>query len=129
MAIEKMEHVGIIVRDVAKSAAFYRDALGMELQFEYRGESGRPNLAFLGFAKRDNRQIIELIAGDPESLAEAGRVNHLAFTVADVDAETAKLRALGVRFMKPEPTHLPGLGRFIFFYGPDGEHLELMQRE
>ena len=52
-------------------------------------------------------------------------MRHLAFYVADVDAEAARLRAAGVTF-DVEPRTATGDVRLVFFRDPDGTLLELM---
>jgi lactoylglutathione lyase len=129
MSIHKVEHTGIRVSDMQKSIAFYQSVFGLMLQSTWGEHNGGPRLAFLGFEGRPERENVELIATDARDIAETGRVDHLAFTVTDLDAEVARIRALNVRFIDEAPTALADLGRVIFFYGPDGEHLELFERQ
>lgn len=129
MSIHKVEHVGIRVSDIQKSIAFYQEVFGLTLQNTWGDHKDGPRLAFLGFEGRPERENVELIATDESAIAETGRVDHLAFTVTDLDAEVERIRALRVRFISDAPVALAGLGRVIFFHGPDGEHLELFERQ
>lgn len=128
MGIEKMEHVGIRVSDIKRSIAFYESVFGLTLQATWGEHEGGPKLAFLGFPSRPEQKNVELIATSESDSAETGRVDHLAFTVTALDAEVERIRSLHVRFIDQAPVLLPELGRVIFFYGPDGEHLELFER-
>lgn len=129
VSIHKVEHVGIRVSDMQRSIAFYQSVFGLTLQSTWGEYRGGPRLAFLGFDGRPERENVELIATDASDIAETGRVDHLAFTVTDLDSEVERIRALRVRFIDEAPATLAGLGRVIFFFGPDGEHLELFERQ
>ena len=62
--------------------------------------------------------------------AEGGLFPHIALEVDDIDAVVADLKAAGITsFRTAEPNSLPIFGgiRNIFFFGPDGELLELIQ--
>jgi len=126
MAIKKLEHVGIHVKNLDDSIQFYTKVLGLEL-IEKQGHID-PNikLAFLGF--RDSKEtIIELIYGANPNLPTEGKVHHVAFTVDDIEAEIARIKDLHVTFVDEAITTLPSGSKYIFFYGPDGEFLELFQ--
>ncbi|WP_067625242.1 VOC family protein [Alicyclobacillus acidiphilus] len=124
MGIQKMEHVGILARDMDVSTQFYCDVLGLEVRNKVDVRPGF-TLVFLGYPDTDET-LIELVPNTEES-AETGIVNHLAFTVTEIAAEMSRLRGLGVKFMTDTPQSLPDGTQYIFFYGPSGEHLELFQ--
>ena len=74
-------------------------------------------------------EIIEPHDGSPVT-AEGGLFPHLAFEVDDIDAAVADLKAFGITsFRTSEPNTLQIFGgiKNIFFFGPDGELLELVQ--
>lgn len=125
MAVRKLEHVGVMVKDMARSIEFYRTVLGMELLGTLDHQNGI-KLAFLGFPGAGETQL-ELVEGYNDSLPAEGKVHHLAFTVDDIDAEIARIAGLGVTFIDPDITTLPNGAKYRFFYGPDGEWLELFQ--
>jgi lactoylglutathione lyase len=126
MAVKKFEHVGIMVKSIEDSVAFYQNVLGLELKGTLQHIVPQIQLAFLGFPG-DSNTVVELIQGYNDSLPEEGKVHHLAFTVDDIEAEVERLRELNVKFIDDSITTLPNGMRYIFFYGPDGEHLELFQ--
>jgi lactoylglutathione lyase len=59
-----------------------------------------------------------------------GIVNHLAFTVDDIEEEISRLLSLGTKIIDKTPRALSALGgtKISFFEGPDGEILELMEK-
>jgi lactoylglutathione lyase len=59
-----------------------------------------------------------------------GIVNHLTFRVTDVAGVLERLRRPGVELIHQQPLTLDKLGsRIAFFWGPDGEKLELFESE
>ena len=74
-------------------------------------------------------EIIEPHDGSPVK-AEGGLFPHLALEVDDIDAAITHLKGSGITtFRTSEPNTLPIFGgiKNIFFFGPDGELLELVQ--
>lgn len=126
MAIKRLEHVGIMVRDIKASIAFYTDVLGFSLKGELDHPNGTIKLAFLGFNESDETEL-ELIQGYNSQLPAEGKVHHIALTVDDVEVEYERLKQLDVTFLEQEITTLPNGARYIFFSGPDGEWIELFE--
>jgi lactoylglutathione lyase len=125
MAIEKIEHVGIMVKDLAASIAFYQNVLGFDL-LEQIEPGPSVSLAFLG-NKENGHVYVELVSREGADFPDQGKVNHLAFTVDDINKEINRLKELNVTFASEEPLSLPNGSNYIFFKGPDGESLELFQ--
>lgn len=126
MAVRKIEHVGIMVKDMEASIAFYRDIVGLALLGKLDHGNGTIKLAFLGAPGAEETQV-ELIAGYNDGLPVEGKVHHIAFTVDNLEAEIERIEKLGVTFIDPDITTLPNGAKYRFFYGPDGEWLELFE--
>ncbi|MFC4103311.1 VOC family protein [Paenibacillus xanthanilyticus] len=126
MAVRKLEHVGLMVRSIEKSVAFYTEVVGLVYQYTLTHTNGVIRLAFLAGAESGDTEL-ELIEGYQDELPAEGRVHHIAFTVDDVEAEFARIKALNVPLRDTEITTLPNGARYFFFYGPDGEFLEMFQ--
>lgn len=125
--ISKLEHIGVMVKDMDVSVAFYTEVLGLRLVERVRVDE-KLELGLLSLPGSENVQI-ELISRGHDGIPAAGKVDHIAFTVTNIDAEVEKLRARGVRLIDEQPRELPALNaRIAFFYGPDGEKLEFFQR-
>ncbi|MCI3923089.1 VOC family protein [Paenibacillus sp. TRM 82003] len=124
--MKKLEHIGVMVRDMDESIRFYEEALGMKLDRRVAA-SDTVELAFLTFPGQESIEV-ELVSGRFDgTLSEHGLVNHVAFTVEDIDAEMERLRGFGVKWIDETPrTILHGI-KIAFFYGPNGERLELFQ--
>lgn len=126
MAVRKLEHVGLMVRNIEKSVAFYTEVVGLIYQYTLTHTNGVIRLAFLAGADSGATEL-ELIEGYRDDLPAEGRVHHIAFTVDDVEAEFARIKGLNVPMLDTEITTLPNGARYFFFHGPDGEHLEMFQ--
>ena len=124
--LQKVEHVGIQVRDLDRSIKFYTEVLGLTLRRRLRLNE-TTELAFLPLGESE----IELICRSTEfTFAREGIVNHLTFRVDDVAGALNHLRQQGVELIHQQPLSLDKLdSRIAFFWGPDGEKLELFESE
>lgn len=116
-----IDHVGIKVRNAAISQKFYMDILGFNLDHKYEDDG-----VILVFLKNEDflLEIIEKKNTSYDNVA-AGIVEHMAFTVPNLEDYVARLKGEGVEFTTdPKPVDNK---RVIFFKGPDGEKLELVQ--
>jgi lactoylglutathione lyase len=122
--LRKIEHVGIQVRDLDRSVKFYTEVLGLSVRKRVRLNE-TTELAFVPVGDSE----IELICkSTPFTFAKEGIVNHLTFQVDDVAKALDRLRRHGVELIHEQPLPLEKLGVTIaFFWGPDGEKLELLQ--
>jgi lactoylglutathione lyase len=121
----RMEHVGIMVKDMDESLNFYQNILGLELRNrEWLNDS--IELAFLFFPEQPSVEV-ELVYGGP--VENEGIVNHLAFRVENIEAELARFKEAGVKLVDEEPRSiLNDTVKIAFFQGPNGEKLELVER-
>lgn len=123
--IRKLEHVGILAEDLDRSIQFYTELLGLKLVERVRLNE-KAELAFLSFPGQEDVQV-ELIGRDPAGMPQEGLVNHLAFTVDDIEAVIGKLRSHGVDISDEWPRTILDGRKIAFFDGPSGEKLELFQ--
>ena len=86
--IETLGQVALTVRDVERSVAFYRDAVGLPFLF-----APAPTLAFLMIGD------VRLMLSTPEGDFTPGGSTVLYLRVADIEAEYAALAARGVPFI------------------------------
>lgn len=123
--IQKVEHIGIYVGDMDRSIQFYTEVLGLRLVSRVRLDNG-VELSFLSFEGSENVEL-ELIGRGTDGMSDSGLVHHIAFTVTNIEAELERLKSLGIKLMDEEPRVILNGTRIAFFYGPDGERLELFQ--
>ena len=127
MAVKKMDHVGVFVKDLDASLSFYQEIVGMDLKDQFTIANGALTLAFLGFNGSDETEL-ELVYGGNPDLPEEGKVNHIAFLVDDIEVEFNRLKGLDVSFISEDVDTLPNGYRNFFVNGPDGEKVEFFQR-
>lgn len=116
--IETLGQVALTVRDVERSMAFYRDAVGLPFLF-----APAPTLAFLMIGD------VRLMLSTPEGDFTPGGSTVLYLRVADIEAEYAALAARGVPFIdRPHlVARMPDHELWMcFLRDPDGHTLALM---
>lgn len=111
-------YVNVFVTDLARSVAFYRDALGLELEF------ASPDHGYASFAAGPVR--LGLALPGPDQPALVGRHTGVGLQVDDLEAEHARLAGLGVRFTMA-PTRQPWGGFMALLADPDGNVFYLDQ--
>ncbi|MDQ6600137.1 VOC family protein [Bacillus salipaludis] len=124
---KKIDHVGIMVKDIDASIKFYQEIVGMELKDKFIHSDESMTLAFLGFNGSDETEL-ELIQGYNDNLPQEGKVHHFAVLVDDIEAEFNLIKGLDVKLIDEEITTLPNGYRYFFFHGHDGEWVEFFQR-
>jgi catechol 2,3-dioxygenase-like lactoylglutathione lyase family enzyme len=90
--IKGLAHVCFVVSNLDASVAFYRDALGMSLAFEFRNAAGARTGAYL---HAGDRTFVELFAGHPAA-SPGGSYRHICLEVDDVQEEVRHLREHGI---------------------------------
>lgn len=107
----KVGYVTIGVRDLDRAVEFYRDTLGLPLQYT------APEFSYAAFDAGGTRFAIA--AGAEETHGAGNRNTGIGLVVSDVDATYKVLAAKGVEFtMKPEKQ--PWGGYMGMFADPDG---------
>ena len=125
--IRKMEHVAIMVRDMDQSIQFYSDIFGFSVRL--RGSKPDREMAFLYLESQPDMEI-ELIQEKTAATeySETGIVNHLAFTVENIDETITFLKEKEIIFTSDEVKPTLEGGRMILFHGPSRELLQLVEK-
>ena len=118
----KYLHTMVRVTDVARSLAFYCDALGLVEVRRHESEAGRFTLIFLAAPGDEESQVELTYNWDPEPYAGGRNFGHLAYAVDDIYAACRRLMEGGVTINRP-----PRDGRMAFVRSPDGISVELLQ--
>ena len=84
--VSEIGQIAIVVGDVTKATAFYRDVLGLKFLFE-----AGPNLAFLAAGS------VRLMLSTPQGAGEVGKNSILFFKVKDIAAAHAAIVARGAK--------------------------------
>ena len=143
MTIQRMDHVGIVVDDLADAVAFFAQ-LGLELQGEAPVEGDwvdrvvglegvRAQIAML--QTPDGHGRLELTkfhtpstdGGNQRAPANASGIRHVAFAVDDIDAVLARLRARGAELVGELGRYRDSY-RLCYVRGPEGIIVELAEQ-
>ncbi|HEX6665793.1 MAG TPA: VOC family protein [Solirubrobacterales bacterium] len=143
MTIQRMEHVGIVVNDLAAATEFFVE-LGLELRGEASVEGSvvdrvvgldgvRSEIVML--RSPDGRGEIELSKfhsppsqGDnPPAPSNALGIRHVSFLVEDIDAMVTDLRARGTELVG-ELVRYKDSYRLCYVRGPEGIIVELAEK-
>ena len=125
--IRKMEHVAIMVRDMDQSIRFYSKMFGFRVRL--RGSKPDREMAFLYHEAQPDMEI-ELIQEKTAETeySETGIVNHLAFTVENIEVTIQFLKENEIVFTSDEVKPTLEGGRMILFHGPNHELIQLVER-
>ncbi|WP_108398619.1 VOC family protein [Devosia submarina] len=129
--LKGFEHVGITVKNIDKSLAFYVDLLGLKLLVRRPGQNG-DEMAFLD-AKGPMIEMIcpatGALTAEDVAVGRAG-VRHLTFNFESVDETYRKLLDAGVDMVEPpRDAHNRDIARRLAFCrDPDGIMIELIER-
>ena len=143
MTIQRMEHVGIVVDDLAAATEFFVE-LGLVLQGEgpVEGrwvdrvvglEGVRADIAMMQTPDGNGRlELTKFHSPSSQSDNRHGPANtpgirHIAFVVEDIDAVVAGLRARGAEFVGKLERYEDSY-RLCYVRGPEGIIIELAER-
>jgi catechol 2,3-dioxygenase-like lactoylglutathione lyase family enzyme len=143
MKIQRIDHVGVIVRDLAAARAFFVD-LGLEVIGEgevegawadrvtglegvkaawviLRTPDGAANIEFISFSSPADEGAIQ-----QPSFNTLG-IRHIAFAVEDIDAVVARLKNSGAEAFSEMERFEDGY-KLCFVRGPEGMIIELEEQ-
>jgi methylmalonyl-CoA/ethylmalonyl-CoA epimerase len=127
-----LDHVGIAVGDLEQALAFYRDALGLEIEPPEDVVSQRVRAHFIPVGE-STLELLEPTSPDSPIAKYAEKrgpgIHHIALRVDDIHAVLARLKERGIRLIDNEP-RLGAEGALIAFVHPastQGVLVELTQ--
>src|SRR5687767_4335939 len=117
--VQGIDHVGLAVKDVQRSVAWYQEMLGLERLYEdVWGD-------FPGVVGIGNTSVVFFPTDDPDVPLPPGLpIHHVAFRMDRTNFHTAQetLRRKGIEFEFQDHK----IVHSIYFYDPDGHLIELM---
>ncbi len=126
-----LDHVGIAVRSIERSIEHWAEVFGYDQATEVVINT-RQKVRVVFLTKPGSLQIKLIEPTDPTSPVHAftrrgGGLHHLCFRCESVDAEVARLVALGLRVLAPpEPGEAFDNEMIAFVYAGDGLNVELI---
>lgn len=119
--------IGVIVSDIDRSLAFYRDLLGLEKTQELPTPLG--TIHRLAYGDTDLKLVV---ANKTPGAGEIGLekqlgFRYITFRISNLHDVCEKLRAEGLEFTIPENEILPGV-HIAMVKDPDGNIVEFVER-
>lgn len=115
MNVTHLDHVSVIITDVARSRHFYRELLGLK-------EMAKPKtFDFVALWFDLGNQQLHLLKKDRP---DTNSPRHFALRVADLSAAREHCRRHGIATQETGP--IPHADRF-FIHDPDGNRIEIIQ--
>lgn len=124
-----LDHIGIAVKDLGAALAFYRDALGLEIEAPEDVASQHVRAHFVPVGE-SNLELLEATSPDSPIAKYVEKkgpgLHHITLRVDDIHAAVAQLKARGVRMIDEQPR--PGAeGSTIAFVHPAATHGVLVE--
>lgn len=116
----KLKNPLLVVTDLERSAAFYKEVLGLRKIMDF----GANVTLTGGLALQTRESWAQFIDAAPDTLHWEGRVSELYFEEDDFDAFLTRLDGLALRYVHPVREHAWGQ-RVVRFYDPDGHIIEV----
>jgi len=124
-----LDHIGIAVKDLGAALAFYRDALGLDIEApeEVASQRVRAHFVPVGEAKLE---LLEATAADSPIAKYVDKrgpgLHHITLRVDDIVAALAQLKAHGAKLIDEKPR--PGAeGSLVAFVHPASAHGVLVE--
>lgn len=119
MAEQPIDHVALVVADLARSAALYK---GLGFDERYREIVADQGVEIVGMRAGDSTiELLRPLSADSPLIAFLGgkesRLHHIAYRVEDINAELAQLKTKGMRLIDELP-RLGARGNLIAFIHP-----------
>jgi methylmalonyl-CoA/ethylmalonyl-CoA epimerase len=102
--LQQIDHIGIAVRDLDETIAFYRDVMGLEVSSTeiFNGMK----IAFLRIADSE-LELLEDMTPDgaiARHIAKRGEgLQHVAYRVSNIEQALAEMRAKGITLIDAQP--------------------------
>jgi methylmalonyl-CoA/ethylmalonyl-CoA epimerase len=109
--ITKINHIAVAVTDIEGALSFWRDGLGLDVDYVEDVPSQKAVVAFLPVGESEVELVMPAAAdtGVAKFLAErGGGMHHLCFEVDNIEEMLAQLKSKGVRLINETPMALPG---------------------
>ncbi len=130
---EHVDHIGIVVVDLARALATFQGLLGFPLLERHHAPEHGVDLAFLdaGNLRLELLQPIDPTSGTARFLARRGEgPHHVCFAVPDIHAALERLRDQGLTLVDEVPRRgIHGLVAFVHPKATHGLMIELLQRQ
>ena len=114
--IKKVDHLGVVVRDLDSAVKFYENVIGLKVGRLMNSDAAKMRMAFLAVGDF-HFEILE--STDPEGLIaryikEKGEgLHHICLEVEDLEDTMSAMKSKGARFIDENPMPVAD-GRIVF---------------
>lgn len=134
MLIEKIDHIGIAVKDMAAAKAFYENVLGLKVTEEEVVEEQKVKVAFIPTGDSEVELLESTTPDGPIAryIEKNGEgIQHIAFRVDNLEERLAQLKAAGIRLIDEKPRRGAGGAKIAFLHpkATFGTLVELCERD
>lgn len=117
--IKAINHVAVVVEDMEKSLAFWRDALGINLHELRDVPAEKSQVAFLPLAGAEVELVMPTTddSGIAKYLAKRGQgMHHLCLEVDDIESMMTQLKKKNIRLINEEPRTAADGKKYAFIH-------------
>jgi methylmalonyl-CoA/ethylmalonyl-CoA epimerase len=130
---EKVDHIGIAVKDLEKAMSFYRDQIGLVCKGTEVVEEQKVKVAFfpVGESKIELLESTEPAGPVGKYIEKKGEgIHHLSFRVTNIEEKIEQLKEQGVTLIDEKPRYGAGGARIAFLHpkSTGGILIELCER-
>lgn len=131
--VNKVDHIGIAVKDLQESLKFYEGILGLKSAGTEVVEEQKVKVAFMPLGDTE-LELLESTSEDgaiAKFIAKNGEgVQHIAFKVDNIEAAIAEMKEKGIRMIDEKPRYGAGGAQIAFCHpkSTNGVLIELCQR-
>lgn len=119
MKVLKVDHIGIAVKNLEESLAFYTDILGLECQGTEIVEEQKVKVAFLPIGDTEV-ELLESTSDDgpiAKFIEKNGEgVQHIAFKVDNIEEAIEHMLAKGMKMIDEQPRYGAGGAKIAFVH-------------
>jgi methylmalonyl-CoA/ethylmalonyl-CoA epimerase len=130
--LKKMDHIGIVVKDLDKAIKSYTDMFGFKVVEKMGGPGGEFTNAMMELGDIRVELFQPLKPGSFSRFLEekGGGLHHVSFLTDDIAKEVKNLKAHGKKLQNEEPMQLPN-AKIVFVHPSAAENvlIELVERK
>jgi methylmalonyl-CoA/ethylmalonyl-CoA epimerase len=132
--LEKLDHIGIAVKDLDQAMKLYREAFGIEPSLVYESSYTKARIAFfpIGEVRVELIQPVDRESVVGKFLEKRGEgIHHISYRVKDVDGSLAELEKKGVHLIDKKSRKVRENERVAFLHpkSTNGVLVELIQED
>jgi lactoylglutathione lyase len=122
LAIKKIDHIGLLIKNPEPAIEFYKNVLN----FEVSSEKSLHNMHVNVYDLKTQDDYIEIIQPTSNEIMMSNGIKHIAFLSDDIEADYESIKNSGVELLHKEIQRHKDVS-FFFMKSPGGEFIEIIQ--